>query len=419
MPAGIPRRPFGSPSVVGRRLLCCRDPETLVGFLAMAAPSHRPTRIAPATPENIAAAAATLRAGGLVAMPTETVYGLAALATSDSAAAAIFAAKRRPSFNPLIAHFADAASAAREADLDPRAARLAAAFWPGPLTIVGPGLGVLPDQPARAGGAGYGRPARALPQDRARADRGRWRAARRAVREPVGTGQPDARRTCRRRPARARRLDSRRWPLPARAGVDDRRLPRRDHLFVAPRRDFARSHRGRSGRGDPRGGSHRGARADRARAAGFALCAARTASPRREVRRRGRGGARLRRRPRGCGGGAARLVRLGRSRGGGGAAFRPSARARRHRRRRDRRGRRSRSAASAPRSTTGCAAPPRRVPPNCSEGDGRRPNLRKAEQRSLRRPLRRRARARARFSPETGGVGFFVSIFLSDKHNTC
>ena len=102
----------------------------------MAAPSHRPTRIAPATPENIAAAAATLRAGGLVAMPTETVYGLAALATSDSAAAAIFAAKRRPSFNPLIAHFADAAAAAREADLDPRAARLAAAFWPGPLTIV-------------------------------------------------------------------------------------------------------------------------------------------------------------------------------------------------------------------------------------------------------------------------------------------
>jgi L-threonylcarbamoyladenylate synthase len=71
-----------------------------------------------------------------VAMPTETVYGLAALATSDSAAAAIFAAKRRPSFNPLIAHFADAALAAREADLDPRAARLAAAFWPGPLTIV-------------------------------------------------------------------------------------------------------------------------------------------------------------------------------------------------------------------------------------------------------------------------------------------
>jgi L-threonylcarbamoyladenylate synthase len=58
------------------------------------------------------------------------------LATSDSAAASIFAAKGRPSFNPLIAHFADPAAAAREADLEPRAARLAAAFWPGALTIV-------------------------------------------------------------------------------------------------------------------------------------------------------------------------------------------------------------------------------------------------------------------------------------------
>jgi L-threonylcarbamoyladenylate synthase len=96
----------------------------------------RPTRIARATAENIAAAAATLRAGGLVAMPTETVYGLAALATSDSAAASIFAAKGRPSFNPLIAHFADPSAAAREADLEPSAARLAAAFWPGALTIV-------------------------------------------------------------------------------------------------------------------------------------------------------------------------------------------------------------------------------------------------------------------------------------------
>ncbi len=94
--------------------------------------------MAPATPEAIAAAAECLRAGGLVAMPTETVYGLAALATSDAAAASIYAAKGRPSFNPLIAHFADAASAAREARLDARAHRLAAAFWPGPLTIVAP-----------------------------------------------------------------------------------------------------------------------------------------------------------------------------------------------------------------------------------------------------------------------------------------
>jgi L-threonylcarbamoyladenylate synthase len=102
----------------------------------MTEPTARPTRIAPATRENIAAAAATLRAGGLVAMPTETVYGLAGLATSDAAAAAIFAAKERPAFNPLISHFADSAAAAREAEFDARADRLAAAFWPGPLTIV-------------------------------------------------------------------------------------------------------------------------------------------------------------------------------------------------------------------------------------------------------------------------------------------
>jgi L-threonylcarbamoyladenylate synthase len=101
-------------------------------------PPHRATRLAPATDENIAAAAACLRAGGLVAMPTETVYGLAALATSDSAAASIYAAKGRPLFNPLIAHFADVESAAREARLDARARRLAAHFWPGPLTIVAP-----------------------------------------------------------------------------------------------------------------------------------------------------------------------------------------------------------------------------------------------------------------------------------------
>src|SRR3984885_16264444 len=98
----------------------------------MIEPNVRPTRIAPATRENIAAAAATLRAGGLVAMPTETVYGLAALAASDAAAAAIFAAKERPAFNPLISHFADLAAAGREAEFDARADRLAAGGWAGP-----------------------------------------------------------------------------------------------------------------------------------------------------------------------------------------------------------------------------------------------------------------------------------------------
>ena len=98
----------------------------------------RQTRHAPADPSAIAEAAACLRAGGLVAMPTETVYGLAADATDDRAVAAIYAAKGRPKFNPLIAHVASPAAAARHGDFDDFARRLAEAFWPGPLTIVAP-----------------------------------------------------------------------------------------------------------------------------------------------------------------------------------------------------------------------------------------------------------------------------------------
>ncbi len=87
---------------------------------------------------GIVAAAALIRAGGLAAFPTETVYGLGADATDAKAVAGIYAAKGRPSFNPLIAHVADAAAAAREGVFDARAEALAAAFWPGPLTLVLP-----------------------------------------------------------------------------------------------------------------------------------------------------------------------------------------------------------------------------------------------------------------------------------------
>jgi L-threonylcarbamoyladenylate synthase len=102
------------------------------------AASRRTTHLAPASPETIAAAAACLRAGGLVATPTETVYGLAANATSDAAVAAIFAAKGRPAFNPLIAHVLDIEQARRHAMFGQDAERLAQAFWPGPLTLVLP-----------------------------------------------------------------------------------------------------------------------------------------------------------------------------------------------------------------------------------------------------------------------------------------
>ncbi len=86
----------------------------------------------------IAAGAEALRAGELVAMPTETVYGLAADAGNARAVAAIFVAKGRPRFNPLIVHVASLEAARVIADLTGDAGRLAEAFWPGPLTLVVP-----------------------------------------------------------------------------------------------------------------------------------------------------------------------------------------------------------------------------------------------------------------------------------------
>ncbi len=98
----------------------------------------RPTRILPASPDAIAEAAACLIAGGLVAFPTETVYGLGADATSGEAVARLYRAKGRPSFNPLISHVPDLAAARALAVFDADAERLAEAFWPGPLTLVLP-----------------------------------------------------------------------------------------------------------------------------------------------------------------------------------------------------------------------------------------------------------------------------------------
>lgn len=91
-----------------------------------------------ATAAGIAEAAAALCAGRLVAFPTETVYGLGAMATDAAAIARVFAAKGRPAHNPLILHVADVRLAARFAILDARAERLAEVFWPGPLTLVLP-----------------------------------------------------------------------------------------------------------------------------------------------------------------------------------------------------------------------------------------------------------------------------------------
>jgi L-threonylcarbamoyladenylate synthase len=96
------------------------------------------TRTIKADNDAAEAAAQALRAGGLVAFPTETVYGLGANAADAQAIARLYAAKGRPSFNPLIAHVADRAAAEARGVFNADALRLADAFWPGPLTLVLP-----------------------------------------------------------------------------------------------------------------------------------------------------------------------------------------------------------------------------------------------------------------------------------------
>jgi len=100
--------------------------------------TDRPTPIQPASDAVIEQAAALIRAGQPVAVPTETVYGLAGDATNARAIAAIYEAKGRPHFNPLIIHVLDLAAAEELAEFDDDARKLAATFWPGPLTIVLP-----------------------------------------------------------------------------------------------------------------------------------------------------------------------------------------------------------------------------------------------------------------------------------------
>jgi len=105
------------------------------------------------TPESIAAAARCIRAGGLLGLPTETVYGLAANADDDAAVAQIFKAKGRPADHPLIVHVADAGAVAHYASEVPEFARqLMQAFWPGPLTLI------LPRRPGVANAAAGGNP---------------------------------------------------------------------------------------------------------------------------------------------------------------------------------------------------------------------------------------------------------------------
>jgi L-threonylcarbamoyladenylate synthase len=101
--------------------------------------------IVPATPGQIDAAAALIRAGEVVAFPTETVYGLGADATNAPAVARIFAVKNRPSFDPLIVHIEPGWWSDLVIAIPPAAAELARRFWPGPLTMVLPKTDRIPD----------------------------------------------------------------------------------------------------------------------------------------------------------------------------------------------------------------------------------------------------------------------------------
>lgn len=113
--------------------------DTGYSSLAVSEPNPaRSTRILPYGTAAIAEAAALIAAGECVAVPTETVYGLAADATDSRAVAGIYAAKGRPSFNPLIVHVPNLAAAERLARFDDAARDLAQRFWPGPLTLVLP-----------------------------------------------------------------------------------------------------------------------------------------------------------------------------------------------------------------------------------------------------------------------------------------
>ena len=151
--------------------------------------------IRPATADAIADAATAIRDGRLVAFPTETVYGLGADATNARAVATIFEAKGRPRFNPLITHVADGGEAARLAELGPRAQKLAAAFWPGALTLV---LRKRRDCPIAdlATAARDDRATRAGAPRSASASPGRGMSHCGPLRQPVGACEPDDRRTC-------------------------------------------------------------------------------------------------------------------------------------------------------------------------------------------------------------------------------
>ena len=319
----------------------------------------RMTRLVKASPEAIAAAATCLRAGGLVAMPTETVYGLAADATSDAAVAAIYAAKERPAINPLIAHVLGIEAAREHGLFGADAETLARAFWPGPLTLV------LPVAPA----------SRISLLARAGLDTVAIRApsheTARALIEAAGVplAAPSANRSGRVSPTTAAhvaadldgRVDFILDAGPCRHGLESTIV-----ACLGPRPQLLRPgaitrEAIESALRAPIEWAERGAkRPERAGATGVALCAEGRASARRGQRRGGRSRARFRRRAR-----RRRRARPARSfavrrpRRGGGASLFLSSHARRRGASDALRSRRSLPMGLGRRSTIGCAGRPR------------------------------------------------------------
>ena len=235
---------------------------------------RRSTHLALASPAAVATAAACLRRGGLVAMPTETVYGLAADATSDKAVAGVFAAKGRPSFNPLIAHVLDVEQAKRfaaifEASRESRRGVLARTAHACAARRTR-----LRSEPSGARRGRHGRAARAGARNCPSLDRGRRGAACRSFRQSLRPGQSDHGRA---RPCRSRRqdrLDSRRRRLPLRARIDDRCLSRCRARAPSSGRD-----RSRRDRGPDRGAAGAGAVGESADCAGASKVTLRASRP--------------------------------------------------------------------------------------------------------------------------------------------
>ena len=301
---------------------------------------RRPSaHVVPADADNVAAAAACLRGGGLVAMPTETVYGLAADATSDARGGGDLRRQGAAALQSADRPFRRRGERGARGDLRRRRGAARARFWPGPLTLVVPvAADCRVSLLARAGLDSLALRVPAHPVARALIARGR-RAARRAFGQPLGARQPDARRARRGRPRRPRSTGSS-TPGRRRSGSNRRLSP-----ASAGRRGCcarARSPRERDrGRARRRAGRRRRAGARRAARAGAAEVALRAARRgcgsrrrrRRRTRRRSISPARSPAAPRA----PARPVAGRRPRRGGGESVRLPARARRERRRDHRR----------------------------------------------------------------------------------